>query len=121
MGSQPRTSMSTANINKQRFESLANKAKVKSEIMEIMPKGFEGAAPVGGWYASLALGSIFAVLMGLMIKYRPFLTTQFNTLIMPSVTSSVESSVATPTPTVADASAGVDASAAAGASAAVMG
>merc|ERR1712070_93767 len=112
MGSQPRTSMSTANINKQRFESLANKAKVKSEIMEIMPKGFEGAAPVGGFCLySLGFGAL-AVLVGLMIRFRPFLTTQFNTLIMPSVTSKVESSAATPVaPSGADASAGVDASA----------
>merc|ERR1711965_320093 len=71
--------MSTANINKQRFESLANKAKVKSEIMQIMPKGFEGAAPVGGFcFKGFALTSFFAMLVGLVAYYRQPLMIQFN-------------------------------------------
>merc|ERR1711998_631012 len=70
MGSQPRTSMSAANINKQRFESLANKAKVKSEIREIMPKGFEGAAPVGGWHKMAAFGTMLSAIFALLFTYK---------------------------------------------------
>merc|ERR1712185_849926 len=88
MGSQPRTSMSAANINKQRFESLANKAKVKSEIMEIMPKGFEGAAPVGGWHEMVAFGALLGSILGALFLYKEPLMIWYNT----------------PTPTVADAS-----------------